>query len=146
MKRVLLQLLQLALLCAGCKVKKESAEKLRKVEASQTNLETTISWRDFNTKDSTHRYWHFVADSSFYFHPEMGLSGHAGVLTYGEYRNSAVGETTVKLAYDSLANTQSSLASEKSNRWNSAVQRYWLWLLLIPLAAVAYWGYKRGFR
>ncbi|MBL1411011.1 hypothetical protein [Sphingobacterium faecale] len=125
--------------CFGCKVNKEKSERLHEDSQSQSSLETSASWMQFNSQDSSLRYWHFRGDSSFFFHPDLGLWSRSGQLAYAEQRALKRQATTVDHRYDSIGMENNKVQHQTYNKRYSYPLFSWLWLLvMIPVAALIY--------
>ncbi len=143
MKTKILYILHLILLY-GCKINKEKSERIHTDNHSQGSLETSTSWRQFNSHDSSYRYWFYTGDSSFYFHPDAGLWSHSGQLIYGE--KLAVQRQVTKIAhrYDSTKTEN----SKTENLIYNKTSRNPLWgciliLAMIPVAVLIYWWRRK---
>lgn len=90
------------LVACGCKIKKEKSEMMRAEGQQQSNLQTNISWMDFNSVESSYRIWRFISDTSFYFHPDEGLWGQSGKIAYSERKRAETRVSKLKLDYDSV--------------------------------------------
>ena len=66
----------------SCRTTKEKSELLRMNTKAQSVSSTNTSWMQLNRQDSTHSYWHYISDSTFFFHPDSGLWSHSGELIY----------------------------------------------------------------
>jgi hypothetical protein len=130
-------------ICYGCRINKEKSERIHTDNHSQGSLETSTSWTQFNSWDSSYRYWHYTGDSTFFFHPDLGLWSHSGQLIYGEKLAVQRQETAITHNYDSLGvenNRTASLIKVKTDRKRLSG---WLWLWsVIPVLAV-YWLCRR---
>lgn len=132
------------ILCYGCKVNKEKSELRHTARQSQSRLETSTSWGQFNNQDSSYRYWHYKGDSSFFFHPDLGLWSSSGQITYGEQRALKRQASTVDHSYDSIGmenNKTESMASSKTSG-TPFPRSVWL-LIIIPVLLLIYALWRR---
>lgn len=89
----------------------------------------------WNSTDSTVRYWHYLGDTAFYFHPDSGLYASRGQLQMHDYRTgrvSAYRHRDSTLSRKTAANTSH---TEKEYHLSPGPRREWLFgaitLLLI---------------
>ncbi|WP_164126438.1 hypothetical protein [Sphingobacterium luzhongxinii] len=130
--------------CFGCKVNKEKSERLQEGRQMQSRLESTTSWTQFHSQDSSLRYWYYRGDSTFFFHPDIGLWSRAGELRYGEQRAVRTQLDEGVQRYDSLTAERSSKQREARFRKYSDLLSHWRWLLLgIPLLLGIYWYWPK---
>lgn len=127
------------ILCYGCKVNKEKSELRHTARQSQSRLETSTSWGQFNSLDSSYRYWHYTGDSVFFFHPDLGLWSRSGQIAYGEQRALKRQTTSVDHSYDSIGTENNKTESLTSSKKDSYPLSVWSWLLvIIPMALLIY--------
>ncbi|SKB40456.1 hypothetical protein SAMN05660841_00326 [Sphingobacterium nematocida] len=123
----------------GCKVNKEKSELRHTARQSQSRLETSTSWGQLNSQDSSYRYWHYKGDSSFFFHPDLGLWSRSGQIAYGEQRALKRQASTVDHSYDSIGMENNKTESMTSSKTSSTPFPRSVWLLIIiPLALLIY--------
>ncbi|TDQ79726.1 hypothetical protein [Sphingobacterium yanglingense] len=130
MKNKILYFLLLTV-CFGCKVNKEKSERLQEDRQAQSRVESITSWMQFNSNDSSYRYWHYKGDSSFFFHPDLGLWSRSGQIAYGEQRALKRQTTTVDHSYDSIGTENNKTESLTSSKKDSYPLSVWPWLLVI---------------
>ncbi|TDQ78155.1 hypothetical protein [Sphingobacterium yanglingense] len=142
MNKIIISFCVLAI-CYGCKVNKEKSERLLEDRQTQSRLETSTSWLQFNNLDSTHRYWYYTGDSTFFFHPDFGLWGHSGQITYIEQKRSETNRKQLLSQYDSLSTVKAKIQLDSYKIWTSYLMRNWIWFLLLPILTAVYWMYKK---
>ena len=131
------------LICSGCKINKEKSERLLMDNQSQGSMQVSSAWRQFNSQDSSYRYWYYTVDSSFYFHPDGGLWGQSGTVQYMEQKQSGTDHINYRNAYDSIGILKNKEESDKHSSRTRSPLVHGLWLLLIPLVVAAYFYWKR---
>ncbi len=132
------------IVCCSCRVNKEKNKVLHTDRQIDHSLQSNSTWGQFNSWDSSYRYWHFSGDSGFFFHPDFGLWGHTGQLTYGE--QVAVQKQILEMAhdYDDVSREKSSTESQIYSKKASTLLLKWLWLLLaIPAGGAVYWYWRK---
>lgn len=135
----------LLLIICGCKVNKEKSELQHTARQSQSRLETSTSWGQFNSQDSSYRYWHYTGDSSFFFHPDLGLWSRSGQIAYGEQRALQLRVTGITLHYDSLGEESNKAQSQTQVKIVSSPKSsliVWL-LVIIPLIFATYFYWRK---
>ena len=138
MKTKILYILHL-LICSACKINKEKSERLHTDRRSQGSLETSTAWTQFNSQDSSYRYWHYTGDSSFFFHPDLGLWSRSGQLAYGEQAAVRTHSQGAIRSYDSMGYQSNKARVETHRKKGSYPLSVWAWLLvIIPLALLLY--------
>lgn len=130
--------------CFGCKVNKEKSERLQEDRQAQSRLESTTSWMQFNSQDSSLRYWYFRGDSSFFFNPDIGLLSRSGQLAYAEQRTLKHQATVVDHSYDSVGTENNKTESLTSSKTSSTPFPRSVWLLIIiPVLLLMYRLYRK---
>ncbi|SKB49865.1 hypothetical protein SAMN05660841_00897 [Sphingobacterium nematocida] len=142
MKTILIPLL-LHLTLYSCKSQKTSQLTQRMDSQTQSQTRAGTSWLQFNNLDSTHRYWYYTGDSTFFFHPDFGLWGHSGQITYIEQKSSETNEKQLLSQYDSLSTVKAKIQLDSYKIWTSYFIRNWIWLLLLLILTAVYWLGKK---
>ncbi|MFD2554734.1 hypothetical protein [Sphingobacterium tabacisoli] len=131
--------------CFGCKVNKEKSERLQEDRQARSSLESTTSWTQFNSQDSSLRYWYYRGDSTFFFHPDLGLWSRSGELAYSEQR--AVQRRVTGIAqhydYDSLGTESNKIASQSNSKMSGSPVKGWLWFLVLILVAFLIYRWRK---
>jgi len=89
------------------------------------------SHKESSLYDSLHDHWYFATDSTFYFHPDIGLYAASGILgvVRDQKRNVLMSETA-----DSLRFASESLLSERNVVSKKNIIYRMLLIMLAPLA------------
>lgn len=144
MKNKILYFLLLTV-CFGCKVNKEKSERLQEDRQAQSRVESITSWMQFNSNDSSYRYWHYKGDSSFFFHPDLGLWSRSGQIAYGEQSALKLRVTGITQHYDSLGEESNKAQSQTQVKIVSSPKSsliVWL-LIIIPMLLLMYALWRR---
>ncbi|ERJ57441.1 hypothetical protein [Sphingobacterium paucimobilis] len=127
---------------ASCRTSKESRQNIAHDQQIERQVAASMTWAQYAGRDSASRYWMFLSDSSFYFHPDEGLWGRSGKVAYIERKGGERSAGRLDMVYDSLGTIDSRLQSDSVHTETRPPIRRWLWLLLIPLAIVG-WVYRK---
>ena len=128
----------------GCRSKRETIKTVQQEALSETRVGTSASWMQFGDKGSTSRYWMFLSDSSFYFHPDEGLWGRSGKVAYIEQESIEKSRSSLGIAYDSLVVEDSRSQSDTRSTSVRYPSRSWWWLLSIPIVIAGWLFWKHG--
>ncbi|MBL1409080.1 hypothetical protein [Sphingobacterium faecale] len=140
--RVFISFLTLILCLLSCRTSKESRQNIAHDLQIERKVAASVLWMRYVGRDSTSRYWTFLSDSSFYFHPDEGLWGRAGKLAYIEQKGVEIMSGKLDMGYDSLGTMDSRIQSDSRNTATRHSIRRWLWLLFIPLVIIG-WVYRK---
>ncbi len=137
--------LSLLVVCYSCRSKRETIKIAHEEMLSENRIQGSTSWMGFDTKDEVSRYWMFLSDSSFYFHPDEGLWGQVGKVAYIERESFEKKQSNLNIAYDSLSVEDSKLQSDIRSTSIRYPSRSWWWLLSIPIVMVGwlFWKHRR---
>lgn len=105
--------------CRSAKKTKTTTATSSTIQAVHSNQQSLHEWQ---SSDSTYRYWYYGADSNFYFHPNGGLFGNKGVLGVQEFvhiqhlgRQSS-DSISMQVQESRMANVKVSM-EERQGRW-----------------------------
>ena len=106
------------LLFCSCKLyQSERKEALREEQTKSKYKQQLDIWYS-GQRDSQSRYWLFLTDSNFRFHPDSGLIGHSGQLAMMESKvNTSTKDKLSTNSSDSFLQTQHKLNTEKRSTW-----------------------------
>lgn len=133
----------LTIALSGCKLRKDTHTAMRMDRQAEAQVAGTTSWVQLMGSDSTSRYWSFTSDSSFFFHPDYGLRGLSGSVSYIERNAAEIKSTQWKAAYDSVGREHSDMQHDAQISWTRYVGRNWYWLLLITAIVVGIYWWRR---
>ncbi|MBL1410386.1 hypothetical protein [Sphingobacterium faecale] len=127
--------------CRTSKYRLEEQIATRQVHRSESH-----EWQQYLQQDSTVRYWHFVSDSIFYFHPDTGLWALGGWLYAAE---QSIHE---KLLQSNISHRDSTAlqahAALKEQKVVRKKQLPWYVYLIVVLAVASlgiYYLWRKGF-
>ncbi|WP_022829347.1 hypothetical protein [Sphingobacterium paucimobilis] len=130
----------------GCKSRKNTSTAVWGQRQTETQVEGNTSGVELLSRDSISRYWSFTSDSSFVFHPWIGLWGHSGRLEYLERNTTQIMAGQWLSSYDSTR----AAYSEETNSTRASQTLYllsnWFYLLAVaPIAIGVYCFWRKRF-
>ncbi|WP_153847828.1 hypothetical protein [Sphingobacterium paramultivorum] len=129
---------------SSCKLYQSGKKEDHREERIRSNYNQQADVLYSRLKDSQSRYWLFLTDSNFRFHPDSGLIGHSGQLAMLESKvNTRAKNELSTSSSDSYMQTKYVLSTDKRSAW--AVPK--LWLIGFVLVAVAItWKFRNFFK
>lgn len=112
----------------GCKVRKDKSTSIQVQRQTKGRVNSTLSYIHLLSVDSTSRYWRYTSDSSFLFHPNVGLWGQSGTLEYLERNIVGIKGAKGRLTYDSTGVTSSEEVNNTRITQTKYVWSSWVWL------------------
>ncbi|MGJ1228226.1 hypothetical protein ACR78H_22005 [Sphingobacterium siyangense] len=128
---------------SSCKLYQSGKKEDHREERIRSNYNQQADFLHSRQKDSQSRYWLFLTDSNFRFHPDSGLIGHSGQLAMMESKvNTSTKNKLSTNSSDSFLQTQHKLNTEKRSAWRVLD----LWLIgLLLVAFVLAWKFRSFF-
>ncbi|ERJ59265.1 hypothetical protein [Sphingobacterium paucimobilis] len=115
----------------GCKANKDKSTAIRMQQQIEGRVNSTTSYQNWANTDSTSRFWRYTTDSSFLFHPNLGLSGQSGRLEYLERNIVGMKADLERVTYDSTG----AAYSEEINNTSTSQTKY-VWGRMVYLLAI----------
>ncbi len=116
---------------SGCKANKDKSTSMQVQQQTQGRVNGTTSYMHLMSIDSTSRYWRYTTDSSFLFHPNLGLSGQSGKIEYLERNIVGMKADLESVTYDSTG----AAYSEEINNTSTSQTKY-VWGRMVYLLAI----------
>lgn len=136
--KTLLYITIIIALGGACRSTKEKQRRDYQENQSATNSQLNRSFYLQNNHDSLWRYWYYIGDTPFYFHPDSGVYAIAGEVLVQEHKLGR--QFTVHVNDSSLLEERHRQLSGSEQLYRSVRQEWLLPLAtgMVILIAVAY--------
>ena len=132
------------LLFCSCKLYQSERKEALREEQTQSKYKQQLDIWYSGQRDSQSRYWLFLTDSNFRFHPDSGLIGHSGQLAMMESKVNT--STKNKLSTNSSDSRVKTLQQRSTEKWSAwVVPNLWLIEFFLVIVAIA-WKFRNFFK